>query len=138
MTKVAIIPLCLTLLLGTVLVLPAQTTPGVNEAVQEGLRRQAARITLGQTLQEARRVEQTDPAAAAKLYDAAWKLCGEIGQPAPETQQTVAGLTAVRMRLARDAQRRGDLADAETHVKDVLRVNPTNEEAIEFERTNSR
>src|SRR5204863_7253519 len=126
MTKVAITPLCLTLLLGTVSVLPAQTPGGVDAAVQESIHRQADRIKLNQTLQEARRVEQRDPAAAAKLYDSAWTLCETIGEPAPETQQTVAGLTNVRMQLARDAQRRGDLADAETDVTDVLRVNPNN------------
>jgi general secretion pathway protein D len=136
MTKVALTPLCLTLLLGTVSVLPAQTPAGVDTAVQESIMRQADRIKLNQTLQEARRVEQRDPVAAAKLYDSAWKLCEKVGMPSPETQQTVAGLTNVRMQLARDAQSRGDLADAETHVNDVLRVNPSNPEAIEFERRN--
>jgi type II secretory pathway component GspD/PulD (secretin)/tetratricopeptide (TPR) repeat protein len=133
--KAAISPLCLTLLLGTTLLVPAQSPP-VDSAVQEGVRRQAARIALRQTLQDARGSEmRNDLQSAAKQYDAAWDLVVGIGSGVrEEAEQTIAGLTTVRMQLARAAMSRNDLRDAEIQVKDVLRVNPQNQEARELAR----
>ena len=55
-----------------------------------------------------------------------------------ERDQTVAGLAAVRLELARAAQRHGDYKEARTQVDDVLRVDPTNAAAIEFKSGNEK
>ena len=145
MTKAAIIPICLTVLLGTATLLPAQpasadASPGVGEAVQEAVRRQAARVTLRQKLQDAQAATQrNDLNTAAKMYDECWTLVESIGTGIPEERErTVAGLTAVRMTLARGAQKRGDLRGAKTHINDVLRVNPHDTAAIQFKQGNDK
>ncbi len=139
MIKAVIPPVCLTLLLGTVLSLPAQNTP-VDSAVQTAVHRQADQIALRQKLVDARAAEQRqDLPAAAKLYGEAWRLVENIGPGIEtETQQTVTGLTRVRMELARAAQSRGDYRDAKVHINEVLRVNPHDERAIEIQRANDR
>src|SRR5690606_20754007 len=95
MIKAVITPLCLTLLLGTAVQLPAQA-PAVNPAVEEGVRRQAAQIALRQKLEDASAAElRRDLPAAAKLYGDAWRLIESIGPGVEaEARRTVAGLTA--------------------------------------------
>jgi general secretion pathway protein D len=139
MMKAALTPLCLTFLLGTVPILSAQTTPQ-ETAVQAAIRRDADRITLRQKLLQAQDAQQRgDLVTAAKLYDACWALCEGIGPGVDaERTQTVNGLTAVRMQLARNAQRRGDLKDAQTQVEDVLRVDPRNPDAAAFSMENKQ
>jgi general secretion pathway protein D len=67
------------------------------------------------------------------LYDDAWELVLRFGSGVDaERDQTIAGLTAVRMELARAAQARGDYKEARTQVDDILRVDPTSAVAIEF------
>jgi type II secretory pathway component GspD/PulD (secretin)/beta-lactamase regulating signal transducer with metallopeptidase domain len=103
-------------------------------AVNEAVYRQANRITLRQRLADARGAQDRHAlASAAKLYDDAWELVLRIGSGVDaERYQTIAGLTAVRMELARAAQARGDYKEARTQVDDVLRVDPTSAVAIEF------
>ena len=55
-----------------------------------------------------------------------------------ERDQTIAGLTAVRMELARAAQAHSDYKEARTQVDDVLRVDPTSAVAIEFKSSNEK
>ncbi len=147
MTKAAITSLCLILLFGPALMLRGQSTssasaPAGDSAVQEVLRRQAQQVQLRQTLNQAAVAEQKrDLINAAKLYDDAWKLVESIGTTLridQEKQQTIAGLTAVRMQLAENAQRHGDYRTADINVKDVLRVNPGDPNAIEFDRKNQK
>ncbi len=142
MSKAVIIPLCILLFAAAVPLSSAQPSSAPTEAaVQEAVRRQHERIILRNTLDEARTAQQRrELAAAAKLYGDAWSLVVSIGlAPSdPETQMTVAGVTEVRMELARVAQHRGYLLDAETHVKEVLRVNPHDPAAVAFESDNSR
>lgn len=139
MIKAVIPPVCLTLLLGMVLSLPAQNTP-VDSAVQIAVHRQADQIALRQKLVDARAAEQRqDLPTAAKLYGDAWRLVENIGPGVElEAQQTVDGLTRVRMQLARNAQARSDYRDAAVHINEVLRVNPHDERAIEIKRANDR
>jgi predicted Zn-dependent protease len=47
-----------------------------------------------------------------------------------ESMQTVQGLTAVRMELARQAQKRGDVKEAKTQVDLVVKVDPQNPEGV--------
>ena len=139
MSKAVTTPLCILLIAVSALRLCAQPSP-TDAAIQEAVRRQADRIALRQKLDEARAAEQRhDLVTAAKLYDDAWSLVESIGPSSePEARQTVAGLTAVRMELARAAQHHGDLREAETQVKDVLRVNPNDPAAIAFESENTK
>ena len=114
MIKALTIPICVSILLATVTMSPAQSDTAT--AVNEALRRQADRITLRQKLTDARVAEQRhDLVAAAKDYDEAWTLIEGIGPGVEaEKKQTVAGLTATRMALAKDAEDRGDYRDAKT------------------------
>lgn len=135
MSKAVTTSLCIFLLVATAPWLPAQSA-STELAVQEAVKRQAERVQLRKNLVEARAAaNRGDLVNAAKTYDACWALVEDIGPASrPEAKQTVIGLTEVRMKLAREARSRGDLRDAEEQVKDVLRVNPTDPEAVAFER----
>ena len=140
MSKAVITPFLVLLSVAITSLSSAQPSP-TDAAVGEAVRREAARVDLRHTLEQARAVEQRgDLMATAKLYDSAWSLVESIGL-APtdaETQQTVSGLTRVRMELAHRFQHNGDLLEAEHQVQDVLRVNPRDAEAIAFESANSK
>src|ERR1039457_4204912 len=139
MIKAATLSLALILLLTAAAVAPALTPPE-EAAVNEAVYRQANRITLRQKLAEARAAQDRRAlASAAKMYDDAWELVLKIGSGVDaERDQTVAGLTAVRMELARATQGHGDYKEARTQVDDVLRVDPTSAVAIEFKNGNEK
>lgn len=139
MMKAVTTPLLVSILLATASTLPAQTAD-TTTAVNEAVRRQADRITLRQKLVDAQVAQQRrDLTTAARIYDEAWKLVEGIGSGVEaEARQTIAGLTAVRMELARDAQERGDLRGADENVKDVLRVNAADTAAQEFKIRNDK
>lgn len=139
MTKAATLPLALVCLLSAAPVLFAQTPPE-EAAVNEAVYRQANRIILRQKLAEARAAQDRGAlATAAKLYDGAWDLVQNIGSGVDaERDQTVAGLAAVRLELARAAQRHGNYLEARTQVSDLLRVDPTNAAALDFRNNNEK
>ena len=139
MMKAVIFSLALTLLLTAVLASKAQTPPQ-ETAVNEAVYRQANHITLREKLADGRAAQDRGARAiAAKLYDDAWDLVQKIGSGVEaEREQTIAGLAAVRLELARAAQRHGDYKEAGTQVDDVLRVDPTNAAAIEFKSGNEK
>ena len=82
--------------------------PGQDTAIQEGIRRQAARITLREKLARARDAEaRGDLVTAGKLYDEAWALTQQIGTGVDqEIEVSRAGVAAVRLELARAADRK--------------------------------
>jgi type II secretory pathway component GspD/PulD (secretin)/tetratricopeptide (TPR) repeat protein len=139
MMKAATLPLGLTLLLAT---LPAAYAQSADQdlAVREAVYRQANVLYLRNALVKARDAqERGDLAVAAKLYDDAWDLAQKIGSGVDqESQQTKAGLGAVRLQLARSAQRRGNLREAKVQIDDALRVDPANALAIEFRLGNDK
>lgn len=139
MTKAASLPLALILLAAAAPGAFAQLAPQ-DAAVNEAVYRQAHRITLRQKLAEAQAAQERRAlASAAKLYDDSWELVQKIGTGVEaEREQAVAGLAAVRLELARAAQRRGDYREARTQVDDVLRVDPTHAAAVEFKRGNEK
>src|SRR4051812_45960074 len=102
----ATLPLGILLLLAIPLF--AQAPPGTEDAVREGVKRQADYITLHQKLEQAQAAEaRRDYVNAANLYHAAWELVVQIGpyiQVGPEAQETKAGLARVSLALAADAQ----------------------------------
>ncbi len=139
MIKATTLSLALILLLTAAPTASAQTSPE-EAAVNEAVYRQANRITLRQRLADARAAQDRHAlASAAKLYDDAWELVLRIGSGVDaERDQTIAGLTAVRMELARAAQAHSDYKEARTQVDDVLRVDPTSAVAIEFKSSNEK
>ena len=139
MIKAATLTLGLSLLLATVPAAWAQA-PDQNTAVNEAVYRQQNRILLRQKLGEAHAAqERGELANAAKLYDDAYDLLLKSGTGVDqEARQTKAGLAAVRLELARSAVRRNDLRGAKKEVDDVLRVDPSNADAIRFRHENDR
>ena len=139
MIKAAIVSLSLTLLLATVPAAQAQTPE--QDAINRAVYIEAARITMRQKLEDAHAAQaRHDLAAASASYDGAWTLATQVG-PAnvpDEARQIQAGLAEVRLKLARDAQAAGDLREADANVRVVLRADPSNPEAIAFERANSK
>jgi tetratricopeptide (TPR) repeat protein len=138
MIKSAHIYLGLAALLAIPVIVPAQdnsTAIAVNEAVL----RQAKAIELHTKLADAAATAQrNDVSNAAKLYQDAASLAKEIGPIEPETQQAIAGLSAMDMVLARDAQSREDYNEADTRVKLVLQWDPKNQAAIAFKAHNDQ
>jgi tetratricopeptide (TPR) repeat protein len=140
MTKAVLFPIPFIVLLA-ITVAPAQTsTSYMDTATQIAVMRQANMIELHQKLDDANMaVQQKDLVAAAKLYEDAYALVQQIGPgDQAEAAQTVAGLTSVRMALAREDQRQGDYHGADEQVSRVLIVNPTDQEAIEFKKENDQ
>src|SRR5436190_4359688 len=133
--------LTLSLLLAGVAASFAQPPGSGSPAVDEGIRRQAAKKELRDVLVQADATQRRhDLQQAAKLYDAAWDKVVYVGEPqvSMEAEVTKAGLASVRLELARAAQRRGQLLEASSEIKDVLRVDPHNLSALEFERANEQ
>ena len=138
MTKAVLFPIPLILVLATA-VSPAQTSTSYQStAVANAVMRQADTIDLRHKLDQANAaLQQKDLVAAAKLYEEAWTLVQQIGSGIPEeTAQTKAGLVYVHMELAREAEREGNLHDADVQVSRVLIVDPQNPEAIAFKKQN--
>jgi general secretion pathway protein D len=117
------------------------SAPGQSDAVTEAIYRQANQIRLRTTLEQARGAEaRGDLLTAGQLYSASWDLVEKVGLPpsAPEAQQARAGLVATRSELAHQAQARGNYAAAEDHIKEVLRADPQNREALTFRQGNEK
>jgi general secretion pathway protein D len=140
MIKAAIIPITIALLLAGVPGSHAQPAGPDGGAVGEALRRQAAVKELHDLIEQAGDAQRRhDLPLAAKRYDAAWDKVVYIGANVEREAEVVkAGIAAVRLELARAAQRRGDTLEASTQVKDVLRIDPHNLTAIEFQRANDQ
>jgi len=140
MMKAASLPLALSLFLATAAVSYAQA-PATETAVNEAVIRQANRIALRQKLGDALGAQtRHDLPTAAKLYDDSWELVQKIGyvNVEPEADQARAGLAAVRLELAREAQRASNYKAAALHINDVLRVDPSNAAALELKRANEQ
>ena len=108
--------------------------------MEDAIHRQANEIEARNKLDQASAAEQRkDLRLAAKLYDDAWALAEGVGPSAQqEMQMAVNGLISVRMQLAITEQKRGDYHEADVQVKDVLRVDPRNEAALQFKLNNDR
>ena len=137
----ATLPLSLLLLLATPVFAQAPP-PGDDDAIREGVKRQADYITLHQKLEQARTaVARHDYQTAANLYDAAWELIVQLGpyiQVRGEAQETKSGLGFVRLALAEESQKHHRYREAKVHVDDVLRVDPQNPDALQFRVENDK
>ena len=117
------------------------TAPGISEAANEAIYRQANQIRLRTTLEQARGAEvRGDILSAGQLYSAAWDLVVKTGLPpqAPEAQQARAGMVATHSELARRAQNRANYPDADVEIKKVLAVDPQNMTALSFKQGNDK
>ncbi len=118
--------------------LPAQQMSPASEAGNEAVLRQANTIVLRQKIEDARNAQaRGDIVTAAKLYEDANQLVQSIGSGIDaETAETIAGLDATHMELARQEQRAGALHAADDQVLLVLKVDPHNPEAVAFKKQN--
>lgn len=110
----------------------ARTPDAVQMAEEEAVHRQEDTILLQMTLQRAAAAQKRgELVEAGKFYQEAVSLIPyvQVGNPAVELEkkQALAGLDAVREKLARDAMERGDMAQAMDYVESALKVDPTNE-----------
>jgi Flp pilus assembly secretin CpaC/tetratricopeptide (TPR) repeat protein len=111
----------------------AQPSPE-DIATAEAVRRQANMIDLRRTLEDAARVQkQGELTHAAQLYEKALDLIRDIGVGVDaETREAVAGLTTVRLQLAEQARRNGNLDEASAQVHRVLTVDAHNPAALKL------
>ena len=123
MTKTNLLTLGLAALLSFPSILSAQDNP-TSAAVNEAVLRQAKTIELRQKLADAKTVAlHGNVVGAAKLYQECCTLVGQVGSGIDsESAQAIAGLTKTRLALARDAQSRGDLHEADVQVQQVLKT----------------
>ncbi|HUA38607.1 MAG TPA: hypothetical protein VMA35_09475 [Candidatus Sulfopaludibacter sp.] len=138
MTKAVSVPLGFIMILAGALMSPAQTNSPADMAVSEAVLRQANTVVLRQQLVQARdAAAHGDLAVAAQLYEDAYRLVQNIGSGIDaESAQTISGLVSVRLELAREAQRQGDLREADIQVNRVLKVDPKNPAALAFKKQN--
>jgi len=116
------------------------STSAEDAAVNQAVLNQANTIVLRQKLMDAKSAaSRGDLVGAAKLYEDAYVLVEQVGSGIDaESAQTISGLTATRLELARRAQSRGDLLDADKEVNRVLKVNPHNSAALAFKKQNDQ
>lgn len=139
MTKAALSLLGLAVLVALPADLPAQDN-STDIAVNEAVLRQANTIVLRQNLAKARAAElQGDIVGAAKLYQESCELVQQIGSGVDaEAAQSVSGLARTRLSLAREYQSQGNLREAQKQALQVLKVNPTNPDALAFKKQNDQ
>jgi len=114
---------------------------GANQtSEEEAVRRQEKSILLRKTLESAQAAAAgKDAVAAAKLYEDAYGLADQLGAAAePERQVAATGLSAARLTLAIQAQRAGDLREADAQVTRAIKVDPTNLVAKSFKADNDQ
>lgn len=140
MTKAVSLSFGLLFLIATAPVLSAQQTSPAAEAVSQAVLDQANTIVLRQKIEEARSAQaRGDIIEASKLYEEAYSLVQNIGSGIDtETAETISGLAATHLELARRAQRAGDYQEANDQVVRVLKVDPNNADAIAFKKQNDQ
>jgi tetratricopeptide (TPR) repeat protein len=144
MIKVVSTSLILIVLLGTANRIIAQDSAPADAAAkaagEEAVRRQAQIIQLRTTLEDAQALQSRgELAAASKKYENAWDLVQSVGVNVDrEKAETLQGFADVRLQLARKAQARGDLNEADAQVKRVLLVDPKNTVAQSFKQENDK
>ena len=118
--------------------LPSYSQDATKTATDEGIRRQYNTLLLRDKLKEAdAALARNDLKNAERMYTEAWALVTSIGTGVDaEARHTQQGTAAARMPLAVDAQKRGDFRAADREVREVLRIDPSNQTAVIFKRGN--
>ncbi len=140
MTKAASLSLGLILLVAAATALRAQPVTPTALAVNHAVLNQANTILLRQKIEDARNAQaRGDIEGASKLYEDAYALVLQIGSGIDtETAETISGLVATHLELARRAQRSGNLSEADQQVARVLKVDPKNPAALAFKKQNDQ
>ena len=109
-------------------------------ASEEALRREVRKIQLRTVLAEAQALQaQGNLISASKAYEEAWDHVQNIGVTIErEREETIRGMAEVRLEIARQAQARGDLEEASKQVERVLRIDPQNTDAQQFQAENQK
>jgi tetratricopeptide (TPR) repeat protein len=113
----------------------AQTAgTAVDDAARESIRRQANKVDVRAKIAKAQEAEKAGRnAEAARLYEECLKLLKGINSGVDAELAAVnAGMGTSRLALAMQAQRAGDLLEAEKQVDRVLVVDPSNKAAQDF------
>ncbi|HTI69304.1 MAG TPA: hypothetical protein VMF06_05035 [Candidatus Limnocylindria bacterium] len=137
MTKVS----CLLSLAAILAILPAGygQTP-TEDAATRAVYREEKSIILRQTLTTAKAIEQRgDIKGAAKSFGEALNLADELGSNV-EAEKVIAqqGVVRTRLALAIAASKQNEFREAELEVKQALRADPNNLQAINFEKENAK
>lgn len=143
MTKAAAVTHVFALFLATALAASAQTASQADAdvAINIAVQRQANKILLRQKLGDAAEaLQRRDLPAAAKIYDSAVELVGQIGANncAEEADQAVRGFSEVRLKLAEVARQRGDYRDVDAQLTRILKVDPKNQQALALKTANDK
>ena len=133
----------LAILLATAFAASAQSGGAVDTgvAIETAVRRDANKILLRQKLAEASEaLDRRDLNGAAKIYDSAVELVGQIGANncEAEAEQAVRGFSTVRLELADRARKRDDYREVDTQLKRVLKVDPKNPDALAAKAENDK
>src|SRR3954471_21113522 len=112
----------------------------VDDAVAESVRREAFRIDLHRKIADGQAAEKRgEYGPAARLYSDAIALVKKIGPGVEqEHKQAVAGMSAVRLRLAEQAQRRQQYTDADAQIALILKEDSHNQAALGFRAENNK
>lgn len=112
-----------------------------DTAITAAVHREANKILLRQKLEEASAaVAGRDMASAAKLYDAAVELVGQVGASNCELEadEAVRGFSAVRLQLAEQARQRRDYREVDVQLNRILKVDPKNPQALAAKKENDK
>jgi general secretion pathway protein D len=137
MIRAVVSSLGLILLFNSAVALAQTPLSAIEVAEEEAVKRQAAIRLLGMRLAEAQSLQaQGRIIEAAKVYEDGWALFPQVGLAGGNVEEQkaalVAGLVDVRLRLAEEARKRGDLMQADAQVKSALRVNPQSAGALKM------
>lgn len=109
----------------------------LDEASKESMRRQVAKVDVRAKLAKAQQAAQAGKhAESARLYEECLSQLKNINVGVEaETQDAKTGMGGVRLQLAQQAQRDGDLLEAQKQVDRVLIVDPSNKAAQKFKQS---
>jgi tetratricopeptide (TPR) repeat protein len=109
-------------------------------AEEEAVRRQEKAILLRKTLESAQSASAAkDQVGAAKLYEEAYALGEQLGSAGADEREVAAkGLAASRLNLAIQAQRAGDIREADAQVSRAVKIDPSNLNAKAFKADNDK
>jgi hypothetical protein len=109
-------------------------------AEEEAVRRQEKAILLRKTLESAQSASAAkDQVGAAKLYEEAYALGEQLGSAGADEREVAAkGLAASRLNLAIQAQRAGDIREADAQVSRAVKIDPANLNAKAFKADNDK
>ncbi len=114
-----------------------QATSIEETAGLEAVRRQANLIQMRKTIEDARAAKlRGDTLMAIQLYTAAWQTGLTLSGVDAERAQVQAEVVPLRLEQAKKAQGIRDFGEADTQIKEALRVNPNDPEARKAKKEN--